>query len=455
MGTREKTEKQPKHRSRVGVAVLVILILLLATAGYVFYSVTKAPIALDDPRKMAESAPMSPQERFSVSAADRTVQVKVEAADIWNFVLTHAGDDFLELVNRELSAYSVSVSGCGIQIDENGLQLNLELFYENIRVAARIPCTLEASGQHFSLKPSGVKVGVIPLPIQKLLSSVKLEYDFQLPIVSDVTEVSYDQDVILITGSMEADIRALHPTDGTVYRVAVFSEERQKDVDAFLTEAGYAALFSHLEQKPEDIEAFYSTMFTYAGPELTQEYLDNHMGLMERILPGIDYSAMEAERMKAKEEVAPLVAILERFFTSVVSDYNGKVFRLSDGEFLKKLKPFHPNNYGSGLYQDVYDVLDTDAFFLVLVDVDNGYIRKTPVFSKLADENQQFTQPVDFEKTYILGFVFRSIDGDPFLMYEAECGTGDSAYRDIVLRPLTEENVSALQIPGKFGVWTD
>ena len=227
MGTREKTEKQPKHRSRVGVAVLVILILLLATAGYVFYSVTKAPIALDDPRKMAESAPMSPQERFSVSAADRTVQVKVEAADIWNFVLTHAGDDFLELVNRELSAYSVSVSGCGIQIDENGLQLNLELFYENIRVAARIPCTLEASGQHFSLKPSGVKVGVIPLPIQELLSSVKLEYDFQLPIVSDVTEVSYDQDVILITGRMEADIRALHPTDGTVYRVAVFSEERQ------------------------------------------------------------------------------------------------------------------------------------------------------------------------------------------------------------------------------------
>ena len=151
MRTREKTEKQPKRRSRVGVAVLVILILLLATAGYVFYSVTKAPIALDDPRKMAESAPMSPQERFSVSAADRTVQVKVEAADIWNFILTHAGDDFLELVNRELSAYSVAVSGCGIQIDENGLQLNLELFYENIRVAARIPCSLEASGQHFCL----------------------------------------------------------------------------------------------------------------------------------------------------------------------------------------------------------------------------------------------------------------------------------------------------------------
>ena len=40
----------------------------------------------------------------------------------------------LNIINEELSAYSLSVSGCGIQLDEKGPQLNLELFYEDIRV---------------------------------------------------------------------------------------------------------------------------------------------------------------------------------------------------------------------------------------------------------------------------------------------------------------------------------
>lgn len=72
----------------------------------------------------------------------------------------------------------------------------------------------------------------------------------------------------------------------------------------------------------------------------------------------------------------------------------------------------------------------------------------------MADENQQFTQPVDFNKTYILGCVLRSVDGDPFLLYDKEIHEGTHYVRSITLRPLTEDDAAALQVPGKFGVWT-
>ena len=146
----------------------------------------------------------------------------------------------------------------------------------------------------------------------------------------------------------------------------------------------------------------------------------------------------------------PLLSILERFFASVVSDYTGKDFKMIDGEFLKKLQPFHANNYGAGSYDDLYAVLNPDDFSLVLVDVENGYTEKTPIFHELVDSDQEFTQSVDFEKTYILGMMFRGVGGAPFLIYEIE----ENNERNLALHLLTEEEFSSLHVAGKFGVWT-
>ncbi len=454
MAKREETEKQPKRRSRVGLVLLIILLLLAGTVGFIYYSASKAPVAVDDPRQMADLKPMGAQERFRFFAADQSVQMKVGSADIWNFVLTHAGEDFLNIINEELSAYSLSVSGCGIQLDEKGPQLNLELFYEDIRVVAKVPCALEASGQHFTLRPAGIKVGVIPLPVSDLLSSVKIEFDLQLPVISSVTGISYENNAILINGTMKEDLRSLISPEQTMYRIALFNDSLQPLAEAVATEDGYAVLLSHLEQNPGDVESLYREMFVLAGSKLTDAYLDDRMDLTQRVLPGIDFSSLEAARTELSQQMDPRNAILDRFFTSVVSDYNGKVFKLSDGEFLKKLKPFHATNYGTGSYDEMFAVLNPDDFFLVLVDVEDGFIRKTPSFDRLADENQQFTQPVDFNKTYILGCVFRSVDGSPYLLYETETNVDNADYRNLTLQPLSEAEVSALQVPGKFGVWT-
>ena len=452
MAQQQTSEKQPKRRTWIWIILLIVVILIGGTAGFLYFGVINAPLELDDPQQMAAAAPMSAEERFRFSAADQSVQMKVSTADLWYFVLTNAGENFLDSINQELSAYSLSVSGCGIKLDENGAQLNLELFYKSIRLPAQVPFALEVSGNHFSLKPGSVKVGSISLPVEELLSSVELEQDIQLPVISNVTGISYEQDAVVLTGTMKEDLLSLLPPRRTVQRLAVFDQSWQSLAATLDTEEGYVALFSQLEQNPGEIEDLYDTMFMFAGYDITQAYLDSRMDFTKRAFPGIDFSSNEAKRAEMIKQENPLLVSLEQFFANVVSDYNGKIFKLIDGEFLKKLEPFHATRYGAGSYDDLFAVLDPQNFSLVLVDVENGYTKETPEFHRLAASNQEFTQPVDFKKTYILGLVFRSADGVPFLMYETN-DQGSSGH-GLALHLLTEEEVSALLVPEKFGVWT-
>lgn len=454
MAQREISDNQPKPRSHAGIVLLILLLLLIGTAGFLYYSVFKAPLALDDPQQMVASTPMSPEERFRFFPADQTAQVRMDTADIWCLILAHTGTDFPAAINTELSPYSLSVSGCAIHIDEDGLQLDLELFYRDTRLVAKVPCALEVTGKHISLTPTAVKLGGIPLPVGSLLSSVKLEYDLDLPVISDVTQVGFVEDALLLTGPMEQDIRTLVPLDEKLYQTAVFCGSRYPLADSLRTQGGYASLLSHLEQDPGSVEELYRELFTLASPKVTTAYLDDRFGLTQRFFPGIDFSATAAEQNALNEQLTSLSNSLEQFFTSLGNDYNDKNFRLSNGEFLKKGKPFDAAQYGAGKYDTLFELLDPECFFLILVDVENGFTRKTSSFYRMADENQEFTQPVNFKKTYILGCVFRSVDGEPFLLYDAEIHEGSTYVRSITLCPLTEENVSALQVPGKFGIWT-
>ena len=454
MGKQENKEQKPKKRSRAGLVLLILLLILAGAVGFLYYTIVKAPLETDDYQKLAASAPMSPAERFRFSAADNTVQVKLDKTDIWNVFLAHTGRDFLDVINEELSSYSLAVSGCAIDMDEEGLRLNLELQFRETRLVAKVPCDLEISGQHLSLKPAGVKLGVISLPVEGLLSSVKLEYDLSLPVISDVTGFSFGQDALLLTGTVEEDIRALVPQDKKLYQAAVFSPELKPLADVLRTAEGFGTVMAHLEQNPEDVEDLYRDAFKLSVPERTEIYLENRFGLTERFFPGVDFDKVAEEQSALSAEFYSNTAALEQFFTKVVGDYNDKKFRLSKGEFLKNNKPFQAALYNQGEYDGLFEVLNPEEFFLILVDVEDGYLRNTSSFYKMADEKQEFTQAVDFNKTYILGCVLRGVTGDPFVMYETEVEQGNTYFRSIVLRPLTEEDVENMKVPGKFGVWT-
>lgn len=455
MKYRDETEKRPKKRSGAGIVVMIIFLLLAGAVGYLYYSICKAPFLPDDPVKLAASGAMDPQERFRFSAADRTVEIKMDKADVWSLILAHTGTDFIDDINEELKSYDLEISGYAIHMDQDGLQLKLELYYQDTRLLASVPCELEISGEHICLKPTGVKLGVISLPVGKLLDSVKFEYDHALPVLTEVTQIRYDEGAALLTGPFEQDVRTLLPAGEELDQAVVFCKEFQPLVDALKNPTGFDTLLTYLEQDPGSMEDLYRELFTLAKASLTERYLKDRYGLTQRFFPGIDFDRLAQQQKELYDELNVQYITLKKFFTNAVNEYNPKRLHISDGVFIYEKEPFQAALFEYRKYGTVFEVLDSDAAFLIVVDAADGFTRKTPAFGELVAETQPFTKDVDFSKPYILGFVFRSVDADPYLMYETEGKNGDLYVREIKLLELTEDEVKALQEPGKIGVWAD
>ena len=450
----EYPEKQPKKRSPVGLILLVLLLLILGLLGYGIYSITKAPLHLEDPAKMAASVPMPAAKRFRVSAAEKTVQVKLDSGDLWYLISDALGENFLEEANAELSSYDLSLGGCGLQLQKEGLTLHLELFYKEHRLAVRIPCAMEAAGQSLTVTLTGVKVGVIPLPVEKLLAEEKIDLELVLPVLDDMTGIGFEEGAILLTGTVGQDLRALIPQGKSLYSHALFDPALRPLADSLETEAGFASLLGQWEQDPGSLEDTYRQLFLLTEPRLLEEYLTSHSALTQRFFPELSFTVIKAKQEEQSRQLGVKITALEQFFTAVVSEYNDKRFLLKDGTFYLYGSPFRAGDFGGGEYDSLFESLDPESFCPVLVNVEDGFIRKTSSFYRLAKEGLEFTREVDYNRTYILGFVLRSTAGEPYLMYESEIQGSNSYSRIVKLVPLTEEDVKELQQEGKFGVWT-
>ena len=455
MANNETKEKKSGCGSCL-LILLVFVLLIVGVVGFLAYTIVMGPLKLDDPKAMAASEPMSVGERFRFNAADGTAQVKLDKGDIWSFILEHAGDDFLDAINDEISSYSLNVSGCGIQLDEDELQLNLEVFYqEKIRLVVKAPCDLEIKNGHIVMKPTGIKLGLIPLPVDSLLSGVEVEEDMVLPVIDDVNLAGFTKDAILVTGKVDQNIQDMVAMDETFDRVTLFSESLQNIVRLMDNEEEWKNILRSFEADPASAEVFYRGIFSLSDELKRKEYLEDMDGLTLRIFPGLDLVGVKESRNDLIKELGDEFALLKDFFTDLFDDYNDKKFTLADGVFLLEDQPFHAGLYSDGKYGGLFEKLNPDEVFLVLVDTADGYNRFTDPLKKITDKKQLFTQKVDFNKVYILGCVIFAENGDAFLVYDAEVHVEGKYYlRSTTLNPLTPEEVAALQVEGQFGVWT-
>lgn len=459
MTRQEVTEKKPKKRFGVGKVLLILFLLLLlvlaAAVGYPYYCLFHAPFVPDDPQALAAAAPMEAGERFRVSAQDHSIQLRLDKRDIWSLLLSYAGNDFLDLINEETSEYGISVSGCAIHMDRKDMWLDLEVHRNGKRLTAGILLDLQFRGWEMILKPAGLKVGLFKIPVEFLPDELKLEQEVVLPVLTEVTQVGYEKDAILLTGDPEPDVRSLMPSGDILERALIFCKDYQSLTDALFDPAGFSGILPHLEEHPEEMQELYRGLFTLAEPQVTEDYLEERGDLTQRFFPGIDFSALAREQEILDEQLRVQYITLKKFFTNAVNEYNPNRLRIIDGVFIYEEEPFRADLFEYRKYGTVFEVLDPEAAFLMVVDAEDGFIRKTPAFGELVDKAQAFTREVDFEKPYILGLVLRSVDGDPYVMYETELTVDGLYVREPKLRLLTEDAVKALQVPGKIGVWTD
>ena len=439
------------------MGILVLMILLIIGVGY--YSITTDTVTVDDPAALAAQAPMPASRRFAFDAAKETAQISLEKSDLWWLLLPEMEENFLDDVNRELENYHLRVTGYGLDITEKGVCIDLEAMYRSVRLPVHILTSLDFDASGFSLTLAKAKLGLFRLPVGKLLSAVDVRIDVDWPVVTDITDVAYRQDTLLLTGTLTQDLLSFVQDACRNDVIGWFSTSHQAVFRAAREEDGFRELLPGLEEDPGSIEALYHDLFTLAEGYEYEDFMEETRELSHRFFPGIDYAGLEEERHSVRAEWTFYNDLVDKLVTQVSSDFNNRRFRLKNGEFYLRNSEFDVLNYFTGDaaldMQQLFHIIDQDQFHLILVGSINGYAVKSPVLNWVCDKEQQLTRELNRNEAYPAGCVFRGLNGEYFLRYESMqiLEGGSQTAKLLKTVTLSEAEYASLIQEGKIGVW--
>lgn len=455
---------QPKKASHpvlrgIGIFLLVILLILGGAFGFLYYTITNGTVTIDDPAAVASQAPMPASQRFVFDAAGETAQIRLDKSDMWWLLLPEMGEHFLEDMNRELEAYHLRVTGYGFHITEDGICVDAEAMFKSIRLPVHVMTSLEFDASGFSLTPTTAKLGPIRLPVAGLLRSADTRMDVDWPVITDITDVAYAQDAVLLTGTLTQDLLSCVQKACKDNAIGWFSTSHQDVFRIARTEDGFRELLPGLEQDPGSVETLYHDLFTLAQVTEYEDYMEAARDLPLRFFPGIDYDGLEDECDSVRSQWVFANVMVDKLVAQVSIDFNDRRFSLKNGEFYLGKSVFDPLDYFGGdtalKMEQLFHIVDLDKFHLVLVGTIDGYSQETPVLNKVCAKKQQLTRELDRKEAYPVGCAFQGHNGEYFLRYESmellEGGGKVSKFFKTVI--LTEEEYNSLVQEGKIGVW--
>ena len=456
----DQPQKASSHILRnIGISLLVILLIAVGGFGFLYYTVTKGNATIDDPPALAAQTPMPASQRFLFDAAKETAQISLDKSDLWWILLPEMEDSFLEDVNQNLESYHLSVTGYGFDITEEGIRIDVEAMYKSIRLPVHILTSLDFDASGFSLTLTKAKLGPFQLPVANLLNSVDIRLDIDWPVITDITDVTYRQDTVLLTGTLTQDMLSCVQMACQNDAIGWFSTSHQDEFRVARASDGYRELLPGLEQDPGSIEILYHDLFTLALVSEFENYMEASRDLPYRFFPGIDFASLEKDGDSIRSQWVFYNVLVDKLVTQISHDFNSRRFSLKSGKFYLKKSPFDVLNYftddTSVKIQNLFKLIDQDKFHLVLVGSINGYAKESPALNKICAKNQELTQKLDRKAAYPVGCVFQGINGEYFLRYESAqiLGTGNQVSKFLKTVRLSEEDYASLIQEDKIGVW--
>lgn len=446
--------KKTAHPVLRGIGIF-LLILLLIIGGSIFLVITDK-VTVDDPATLAAGTPMPASQRFVFDAAAETVQISLDKSDLWWLLLPEMEESVLEEVHRKLEPYQLSITGYGVVITEEGVVIDLEAKYKFVRLPFHVLTALDFDAAGFSVTLVNAELGPFRLPVEKLLRSVDVRMDVQWPVATEITDISYRQDTVVLTGTVTQELLSCVREISRNDAVGWFSASHQDVFRAARTEDGFRALLPGLEQDPGSVEELYHDMFTMAQVQEFEAFMMATKQLSHRFFPGIDFSAWEEESDTFRAKWVFCDVMMDKLVEQISIDFNNRRFRLKNGAFYLQNSVFDPLRYFNDdtalKMEQLFHVIELDKVHLVLVDCADSYGEKSPVLSRICAGNQPLTQEVSRNKAYVVGCVFQGRNGAYGLRYESLEKDGQSM-KTFKTVNLTEEEYNSLVQEGKIGVW--
>ena len=184
-------------------SLLIFLLTLLVLVGlpYAWLALSGGPY--DSAYNPEPQEPMSPDRRFLINSADKTIGIRIDKNDLFHILYDDQGKAPLDAVNSTIGEYGLEAKKLGVDIDDNGLHISMKFLFKRF---LPLPLRCDAS---FSSDGSNLLFSIDKLTVASLFKinpsflTANLDFSYDLeelnPIFQDVRCVTQDSGSLLVT----------------------------------------------------------------------------------------------------------------------------------------------------------------------------------------------------------------------------------------------------------------
>ncbi len=442
-----------KNRSfgSVFFSVLGLILLVLIITAVVLFFVVRAKMAdaelrLDDVVSYAHSAPDNRTQHLSFSP-DAKMTLTFDKSDLWYFLYRYYdGDEWLEKTNETLSGLHLELTGIGMDLSEDGIVFDVEMYHRNTRLAFSVLCKVSCAEGVITARPTdliilGHKVSLSRFTSTKLAKALKitkqnmaLTYTPELTFIREIETISLGDGTLSLTGEMATEFLEQNVISSQRIMVMRFSQRDCCYAAPVLADycddpaVCYATLLPLLQNDPGLYTEFLDQFFSLKTPKFLELERKNE-GILYRWFPQYreDYTQISFDVRERYELYLSLLSSIAQYTSD--SFAAKKTFAIANGDLFYKKAPFSFDSFYGGNYGAYRSVIDLEnARPCLYIRSTVGYGSYLPV-SKLIDSEASLSAPVVPDLGYAPGILVRGADGFPYVL----AFTGGEEFEAIVL----------------------
>lgn len=437
-------EKKPGEKSLFKKLLLIVLILILliiaATAALYIYSRT-AKTTRDDVAAIISTEAMPAAERFSFDASSLKMEISIDKADLWWLLEEINKEDIMEEFAGNLEDSGFTLKSYGLDITDKGILISAELTYGDfLRLPLKLLTNTSVNNGTLTISPSGVYLGKIRLPLEKLpfnrlASGLGMDPDFSLddykydialsdwdllPMLTNIyfkdnrMVMAYTLDESLFSPSVSAfgdnlDWYAQECTDC----IEVLREYCEKGA---LGER-FTRLVENFGSNPGSFSGFIAETLAVSSESASKAYMDKNGPWLARFMPEVTGKRVNDLHASLYKLCAERSSLFEGLLDTLQASYNSLDFGIDERGVTYNNKPFDLESYLGGDWDKYSGWLDPSSFRPVLIGSVNAYDAKTPLLRKITGSRDYIDNADTLNGKFPMGFIVKMKDGTPVLKY--------------------------------------
>ncbi len=417
-------------RKHSGLVVFLIILLILIAVPVAFYLyLSNSAFELDEINTISHRATLPLKDRFRVSAADDTMDIRLNKSDTAYIVIDAMG---LDEIRDGLEENDIRFDCFGLSVDDGFVSLELNARWKDfLPLPVKICFAPDCKGSELKFKVEKICLG----PKLKLggsivrfigdLAEVTVDMTSYSGVFKNMVAASADDDILTFTVSEPLKWLTAEVGDGekmTLWRDYLGVSAPEEIINAIKNEdaEAYHKWLEELEAHPDRVADLKWEELVHAAMITIREFYLNENGEMfERIFPNLDEASIQAQNDVNNAIVAERRSQLCGIAHDVAELFCAKGIATDGKEFYNlKAKKEPLSIYQFSGAEEVEQWLDISTLRFVFGHVSVTYMNYAPALKKLPTIGKNAFDHIDETQVYIPYMVFVSAAGRPVMAYE-------------------------------------